>query len=239
MNRIAQLLAIGLGPTMFVVWGIGGIWLGRYMPPAIHPTTSAQTVALWYLHHQTRIRIGCIFMMLALGFIGFWGICVAVQTRRKEGLFPALTYAQLIGMAGGTGLLMIPVALWVGAAWRPTAVPFTTTQTLNDVGWITLMGTWLPFTVWAFAVGLAILLDPSSDPVFPRWAGYLSIAAGLGFTTGSGVWFARHGAFSWVGVLGLYEPFVIFGVWVIALSWLSYLNVKKGYVHALELPTTS
>jgi hypothetical protein len=235
MNRIAQILAICFGPAMFITWGIGGVWLARYMPPKIHPDASAQTVAMWYMHHATRIRIGLVFMMLALGFIGFWGVCIAVQLRRKEGLFPAFTYAQLVGMAGGTGIILVPCVLWCTAAYRAGHIPATTTQTLNDAGWIGMMGTWLPFTVWACAVGAAILFDPSSDPVFPRWAGYLSVISGIGFMTGSGVWFTTHGAWSWVGVLGLYEPFVIFGVWVLPLTWLCWKNLQRGYCHELEL----
>jgi hypothetical protein len=93
--------------------------------------------------------------------------------------------------------------------------------------------------VWCIAVGLSVLLDRSDTPVFPRWSGYLSIATGIGFTTGSGVWFAQHGAMSWVGVLGLYEPFIIFGVWIVVFTWLSYMNIKRGYVHDQELTATT
>ncbi len=37
----------------------------------------------------------------------------------------------------------------------------------------------VPYVAWALAVGLAILSDMSSDPVFPRWSGYLSILVAL------------------------------------------------------------
>jgi hypothetical protein len=239
MNRIAQLLAFWLAPVIFVLFGIGTMWLARFLPPAIHPGDSANTVAAWYMHHQTRIRIGLVMTMLAWGLIAFWGICMAVQTRRKEGLFPALTYAQVIGMAAGCGLLMLQVAFWVTAAWRPGHIPATTTQTFNDAGWMALMGTWLPFVVWCFALGLVPLLDKSDAPVFPRWSGYLSIAVGISFMCGSGVWFASHGPWSWVGLMGLYVPFIGFGVWVIAFSWLSYVNVtRRGWVHTQDLATS-
>lgn len=231
MNRKAQMICVWLGPAMFILYGIGGIWLARYLPPDIHPNDSAQTVANWYVENQDRIRIGLVFIILAFGCIGFWGICMCVQTRRKEGLFPALTYAQLVGMAGGTGLLMVQVGMWAAAAWRPGEIPATTTQTLNDIGWMLLLGTWFPFTIWCIALGLSILLDPSDNPTFPRWSGYLSVWMGLGFVPGSCTWFFKDGAFSWVGAAALYVPFITFAIWVIAFTWLSYGNIKRGYVH--------
>jgi len=63
------------------------------------PHDSAEQVAHIYTVHQDRIRAGCIFHLVGFGMIGAWGVSVAAQTRRKEGLFPVLTYAQLVTMA--------------------------------------------------------------------------------------------------------------------------------------------
>jgi hypothetical protein len=225
---------------MFVLFAIGSVWLGRYFPPAIHPADSAIKVAHWYAAHKTRIRLGAMFSMMAYGCMGTWGVCVAVQTRRKEGMFPALTYAQLTAMAAGTAQIVVMTGLWGAAAWRPLVTSPDVTQALNDAGWFILMGTWITFTIWAIAVGLSVLLDKSNDPVFPRWSGYFSIWAGILFIPGSGTWFFRHGAFSWVGAITLWMVFLVFGAWVLYFSWASYKNVKRGYVHEQDLgPATT
>ena len=45
------------------------------------------------------------------------------QTRRKEGLFPVLTYAQLVTMAAGSALLMAQSVLWAVAAYNGGTKP--------------------------------------------------------------------------------------------------------------------
>jgi hypothetical protein len=65
---------------------------------------------------------------------------------------------------------------------------------------------------------------------------YVSIAAGLGYTLGSGPWFAKSGAFSWVGAVSLWFVFFEFGAWVLLFTWLSYKNLKRGWVHKQEIP---
>lgn len=235
MNRIAQICCAALGPAQVIFFLIGCVWLGRYFPPEIHPNWNATQVSQYYAEHQDRIRIGLVFTCIAFGLACTWGVCMAAQTRRKEGMFPALTYVQLTGMATGTAQVVVVAGLWAGAAFRPGEVSPDVTQTLHDVGWLLLLGTWVPFTMWAIALGLTILLDKSSSPVFPRWLGYFSIAASMGFITGSGAWFAKDGAFSWVGAIALWEPFMVFGTWILCFSWFSYQNVRRGYVHQQEM----
>jgi hypothetical protein len=235
MNRIAQLTCAWLGPTMFILFGIGSVWLAKYFPPAIHPSDSAQQVADYYAAHATRIRIGLVFTCCAYGVMGTWGVAVAAQTRRKEGAFPVLTYVQLTGMAAGTAQIVVMAGAWAAAAFRPGVVSPEITQGFNDFGWMLLLGTWIPFTIWNTAVGLAVLLDKSEDPVFPRWSGYLSIWAGIVYIAGSGAWFFKYGVFSWNGFITLWLVFIVFGIWVLTFTALSIRNIRRGYVHEQEL----
>jgi hypothetical protein len=235
MSRTAQLLCVALGPGMMVLFLIGSVLLAQYFPPHIHPNDSARDVANWYAAHTGRIRIGLVFTCCAYGVMATWGVAMAAQTRRKEGMFPTLTYVQLTGMAAGTAQIVVMAGVWAAAAFRPGQVSPEITQTLNDLGWMLLLGTWIPFTIWAIALGLAVLLDKSDTPVFPRWSGYFSIWTGILFIPGSGAWFFKHGAMSWVGAIALWEVFLIFGAWVLLFSYLSYKNVKAGHVHEQEL----
>jgi len=239
MNRTAQLLCVALGPGMILLFLIGSVWLAKLFPPAIHPSWNAEQVSNFYAEHKDRIRIGLVFTCCAYGVMATWGVAMASQTRRKEGMFPTLTWIQLVNMAAGTAQIVVMAGLWAAAAFRAGEVDPQITQTLHDAGWMLLDGTWITFTIWNTALGLAILLDKSGSPVFPRWSGYLSILAGIGYMPGSGVWFFKHGAFSWVGAIALYEVFIIFGIWVLTFSWLSYKNIQRGYVHEQDLATAS
>ena len=235
MSRTAQLFCIWAGPAFIVLFAIGSVWLARLFPPAVRPQWSALHTAQWYADHTTTFRIGLVLTCMAYGLMCTWGCAMAAQTRRKEGMFPTWTYVQLVNMAAGTAQIVVMAGVFAVAAYRPMQIAPQTTQMLNDLGWLLLLGTWITFTVCAIALGMAILTD-KTDPVFPRWSGYVSIAAGLGFIPGSGDWFVRHGAFGWEGAIALWWVFLEFGAWVLLFTWLSYRNVtKKRWVHKQDL----
>jgi hypothetical protein len=237
MNRSAQLIITWTG---FLMLGmiLFGMLFGRYLFPWTAPHDSAEKVAQIYSEHADRIRISLVFVLCGFGLIAAWGACLAAQTRRKEGLFPVLTYCQIASMAVGSALLMAQSCLWATAAFRPGETSPAITQALNDAGYIMLLSTWMPFATWAWALGLSILLDRSDNPVYPRWAGWLSIWAGLLDIPGNTVWFFKEGAFGWQGAICLYTPIGAFGIWVATFTVLTLQNVRGGLVHRQELEPT-
>jgi hypothetical protein len=234
MNRTAQLFCVACGPLMIILFVIGSVWLARLFPPTIRPQWTALRTAEYYAAHQTKIMIGLVFTVCAYGVMATWGCGMASQTRRKEGAFPTWTYVQLVNMAAGTAQIVVMAAVFAVADYRPLQISPQTTQTLNDLGWLLLLGTWITFTIWAVALGMQILSD-KTESVYPRWSGYISIAAGIGFMPGSGDWFLKHGAWGWEGAIALWWVFLEFGAWVLLFTYLTYRNVKKGYVHEQEL----
>lgn len=238
MNRTAQLTLAWSGFAL-LGFAVGGLVLGRFVPPWTSPQDSAAKVAEIYADHPGQLRAALVLVLAGVGLIGVWGVSMAAQTRRKEGIFPALTYCQLTCTAAATALIMLMTCLWATAAFRAGDVSPEITQTLNDAAYIILLATWVPFTVWTWSVGLTVLLDRSDSPVYPRWAGYLSMWAGLLYVPGNTVWFFKDGAFGWTGVICLYVPFAAFGIWVVVLTLLTIRNIKGGLVHEQDLqPTT-
>jgi hypothetical protein len=235
MNRISQLIVAWSGPAMIVTFIIGGCILARYLPPQWSPHDSAQRVAQIYMDHLTRIRVGLVLTVIAYTLMMVWGVSNAVQTRRLEGKYPALTYLQLVCMAAGTAQIVVNTGMWATAAFRPGQVSPEITQLANDMGFIILLGTWPPFTIWAIALGLQILLNKSSLEVYPRWSGYFSIWSGLLFAPGGTVWFFKSGPFGWTGVVCMYVPFIFFGSWILLFSVLTIRNIRAGEVHRQEL----
>jgi hypothetical protein len=255
MNRIGQLICAFWGPGMVVLFGIGAVGLSGYWPPAILPEHNATEVLAWYAENNTRLKVGIVFMTVAYSVMCWYGVVMAVQTRRKEGAFPVWTYVQLVCMACGTAQIVIMGAAWAAAAFRaggcsgdnpcdliagsPEFLAYAhDVQMMHDFGWMILLGTWMPFTFWNLALAAGILLDKTAAPVFPRWSGYLSILAGLSYMCGSGSWFFFEGAWGWNGLIALYWVFIIFGAWVLTFSWLSYKNVQRGFVHEQDILTS-
>lgn len=256
MNRTGQLICAAFGPGMVILFGIGAIWLAGYWPPAKLPGASAVEVLQWYQTHNTKLKIGLVFMTCAYAVMCVWGVGMAAQTRRKEGAFPVFTYLQLTCMACGTAQIVIMGAAWAAAAFRaggcsdknpclsqnlPGSADYLSyahdVQMMHDFGWMILLGTWMPFTVWSIVLGIAILIDKTDSPVFPRWSGYMSIFAGVSYMLGSGAWFFFDGAMGWNGALALYWVFIIFGYWVLYFSYATYKNVQRGYVHTQDILT--
>lgn len=235
MSVSSQRLIAWTGPGMIVLYIIGAVWLSRYFPPAVHPADSPEKVAQWYVDNQLRVQVGLVVQMLAYSLMCVWGASVAAQTRRKEGLFPVLTYVQLVSMAAGTAQIVVNVGLWMTATFRAGTINPEITQALNDAGFVILLGTWGPFTIWAIALGLNILLDKSDTPAFPRWLGYTSIWSGICFIPGGTVIFFKGGPFGWTGVICLWVPFVVFGTWILLFFIQTLKNIKAGYVNEQDL----
>jgi hypothetical protein len=235
MNRIAQLLVAWAGPAMIIIFIIGSVILAKYLPPQWHPSDSPETVAQIYIDNLMRIRIGLVLTVIAYSFMMVWGVSNVVQLRRLEGTFPALTYLQLVCMAAGTAQIVVNTGMWATAAFRPGEVSAEITQLANDMGFIILLGTWPPFTIWSIALGLQILLNKSSLEIYPRWAGYVSVWCGFLYIPGGTVWFFKGGPFGWTGAICMYVPFVFFGIWILTFSVLTIRNIRSGQVHRQEL----
>lgn len=254
MNRIGQLSCAFWGPGMVVLFILGAVILAGYFPPKILPGASATEVFDFYAENNTKLKIGVVLMTCAYSVMCWYGVAMAVQTRRKEGAFPVWTYIQLVCMACGTAQIVVMGAAWAAAAFRAGGCSSSNpcdlvrgsaeflayahdVQMMHDFGWMLLLGTWMPFTFWNWALGASILLDKTDSPVFPRWSGYLSLLAGTSYMCGSGAWFMFEGAWGWNGLIALYWVFIIFGAWVLAFAYLSYKNVQKGYVHQQDIVT--
>jgi hypothetical protein len=175
----------------------------------------------------TEIRIGLMLTMIAVSLVAPFGVAIALQTRRAEQGRPVLTYTQLACIAAGVAIMVIECVAWLGASYRPDELSAETTRLLNDVGWIIIIITWPPYSIWFGAVALAILRDKSEDPAFPRWAGYLSIWVALIMVPGSGMIFFKTGPLAYNGLIALYIPFTAFFTWIVAFTVLGIRAINR------------
>jgi hypothetical protein len=86
MNRRAQLICVWSGPLLTVLFIIGAVLLGRFIPPLTAPSDTAQMIAAKVAEYGTRIRLGALITIISMSLVAPWGVTVAVQTRRKEGV---------------------------------------------------------------------------------------------------------------------------------------------------------
>ncbi len=72
---------------------------------------------------------------------------------------------------------------------------------IGAVAAIILLGPFSPATLQSMAIGLAVPMNRSESPLFPRWMGYFDLCVAMVFAAGAPTLFVKHGAFGWDGIL--------------------------------------
>jgi hypothetical protein len=60
---------------------IGAVFVGRFVPPFMDPSSTAAVIATKYAEHATGVRIGAIISAIGLSLIAPFGGALAAQTR--------------------------------------------------------------------------------------------------------------------------------------------------------------
>ena len=89
---------------------------------------------------------------------------------------------------------------------------------MNDMAWLCFINPVCIIFFQGIAIGLAILMDKRSQPVFPRWFGYFNIWIVIVYLPGSLVPLFKHGPFAWNGVLAWWIPLTLFVIWMITMT---------------------
>jgi hypothetical protein len=231
VNRKAQLICAWCGPLCALLFALGAVFLGRFIPPLVAPGDSAHEVARKFAEHTDQIRIGALVTIISMSLVGPWGVSIAAQIRRTEGGFPILTYVQIICVAVGTTVVVLMSMFWACAAFRPGVYSDETVMVLNDIAYFLFLFTWAPFSIWALAVALAIFLDPNERPVYPRYVAYTSLWVAVLFVPAGLMAFFKTGPFAWNGLMALYIPVGIFFVWLAVLTTETLKNINRGHAH--------
>jgi hypothetical protein len=106
---------------------------------------------------------------------------------------------------------------------------------LNDLGWIFFIFDWSPLAVWYTAVALAIFLDPSDERIFPRWAAWLSAWTAILSIPGGATIFFKTGPLAFNGLLALWVPLGVFGIWIVVMTMLVIRAINREAQTSPEL----
>lgn len=212
-----QKVCVWLAPIMVLFW-LGGFLIADFLPiPA--PGDSADDVAAMYEEDRTAIRVGLMLTIACAAWLApFVGI-VSAQMKRAEGKSSPLAYAQL-----AMGALLIlefvyPMMMLQVAAYRGNR-PAETIQAINDLGWMLFVGVVSTVFIQLVVIGLAILQDERTNPVFPRWAGYFNLWVALMMAPGSLLPFFKDGPFAWNGLLTFWLVASAFTTWLLVMAYL-------------------
>jgi hypothetical protein len=232
MEARTQRILIWSGPLMVLFFLVSFLFFAGFIPPSSPSATAAETYDL-YARSHTGIKIGMVLAMIGSALLTPWGVAISGQVKRIPGA-RALAETQMLSAALGALTFIIPITLWIGAAYRYDERGADVTQALHDVGWLQFVCVvWVVF-IQMVTIGWAILLDRTDDPVLPRWVGYLNLWAAAGVFPAGLVPFFHDGPFAWNGAIGFYVPLPSFCVWMLVTSWAVFVAVNRQVADGTE-----
>ena len=206
-----QMLGAWCGVGYIVTILVGWALIAGFLPPT-SPQTGADEIAANFTANVTSIRIGMVVVMFsALIFIPFAATLTQALTK-IEGGAGVLTYSCLLGSAGNMVLTFYPAIWWLVAAFRPERSA-DLIYLMNDMAWLQFIGGLTMYLGMPISVAIAAFCDTSPDPVFPRWAGFLSSWLAVLMLPDQLLFFFHAGPFAWNGIFGLWIPVGAFCVW--------------------------
>ncbi|MFJ9390484.1 hypothetical protein ACIRON_16790 [Nocardioides sp. NPDC101246] len=216
MEARTQRILIWSGPLMVLLFLVSFLFIAGYIPPS-RPSESADGLARMYTDRSNAILAGMIVAMIGSTLLTPWGVAISGQIKRIDGA-RALADTQMLSSGLGALTFIIPITLWIAAAYRPDRDPGIT-QVLQDIGWLQFVCVvWVVF-LQMIAIGWAILIDRPERPVLPRWVGYVNLWCAAGVFPAGLVPFFHDGPFAWNGAIGFFVPLPCFCIWMLCTSW--------------------
>lgn len=98
---------------------------------------------------------------------------------------------------------------------------------LNDLAWFMFLAGSGPTVVQWACIGFGILSDKNSQPIYPRWLGFMNLWLAVGAFSGLVIPFVYSGPFAYNGLFGFWAVASVFFIWVSAM-YLGTLNAVKN-----------
>jgi hypothetical protein len=114
---------------------------------------------------------------------------------------------------------IVPILVWLTAAYRPHAIGATMLRMLDDMGWLMFVCVIMSVCCQLAAIAFAVFIDKRERPVFPRWVGYLNAWVCVLLMPAGIVVFFHHGPFSWDGLISFFVPLTAYTIWVITMTY--------------------
>ena len=210
-----------------MVFTAGGLTLAGLLPVPVGADWSSERLVEFYGGHPTSLRAGLILATIGLALLGPLTAVIATQVRRLPYAPAALATVQQMGGTLVIVVTVLPMIIMNTAAFRPDRDP-AIIMAINDFGWLLFITPISLFFLQELPIAVAILLDDSDDPLFPRWVGYVNIFVPLSFLPALLPYFVKSGPVAWHGVLTFYLGFITFGVWVFVMMWASLRALRRS-----------
>lgn len=219
--------AMAWSGLVVIVLTLSGFVLARLLPVPPGADLDPGQIAQFYSAHPTSTRLGFLLTTVGLGFLAPMTAAIAIAMLRIKDAPPVLAVLQIIGGVGVVTMTVIPTILMNVAAFRPDRNPMVT-QAINDIAWLLFVTPIVLFFFQEVPIAVAILMDRSRKPVFPRWVAYANLWIPLTFLPALLPYFFKTGPLAWQGLLVFYLGLATFGAWVAIMMW-ALLNASRNH----------
>lgn len=201
--------------AFLICWG----WLGYNIPP-IPADHTADQLAEHFRTNYNHVRAGMAGAMLFGCFYLPWTLSI---TKVMEKINPHKNdIVSTLQMWGG-GLTVVPLitssVFWLTGSYRPEVLSPMILQMLYDQGWLLIDMFYFITTIPMVAIGVAGLTDQRAKPLFPRWACWYSIWAGLSFLFELLMPFFKTGLFARQGWLNFWVEFLVWFIYILLITF--------------------
>lgn len=219
-NAIERVLA-WCGPffvvTIIITWGMMG---HNIPPPNMMGMTPDQLVSEYYAKYP-EIGIGMILAATFGLFYTIWSCLLSSLMRDEKGQLGALSLMELAGGILTGWLFAFCSAMWAACSVLVHQVSPEIIKMVHTFTWFIFDCTYMITTMQMVGLGMWTVLN-KRQTMFPAWAGWTSIAIGVGFVPLIFMPFVSEGPFA---VMGLWNYWIIFGTWLFA-----FFGVYNFYV---------
>lgn len=213
------------GVALAVIYGISFVFLLQ-QAPLKNPQWSPEQIQQWYVDNQTKIKWGAVICSWTGCFMmPFWAVFAAQMSRVEPGRWKVWS---ALSLASGTLMsiyLALPPMFWGVAAYTAPRKDPEVTSLMHELASLTMTTTDQAYIFGWIAVTV-IALRPATQKVknnpFPRWWAYGSLWITFMFEAGAFAFLPRTGPFAWNGLLVFWSPFVLFTIWIVIQSNLTF-----------------
>jgi hypothetical protein len=194
--------------TMTYTWGVMG---HNIPPPNMMAMTPDQLISEYYGKYP-EIGAGMIASATFGMFYTVWSCLLAKFMREEDNSVGVLSFIELSGGILTGWLFAFCSAMWAACSVLVGQVQPDVIKMVHTFTWFIFDCTYMITTIQMVALGLYTVLN-KQQKIFPAWAGWLSIAIGVGFVPLVFMPFVKDGPFV---VPGLWNFWVIFPAWLLA-----------------------
>ena len=220
-------LAAACGPiflTAFLIcWGA----LGHNIPP-IPADHTADQMAEFFRTHYMEVRAGMAGAMLFGVLYLPWTLSI---TKVMEWINPETNDMMSKLQMWGGGLTVVPLVtssvFWLTGSYRPDVLTPMLLQMMYDMGWLLIDMFYAITTIPMVAIGVAGLTDKRAKPLFPRWACWYSIWAGISFLFELLMPFFKTGPFSRQGWLNFWVEFLVWFIYIVVVTYYVFKAIPR------------